>query len=365
MVDLDCTKIAWHQERLGMWMRGEKFAPITIDIALTRACDYNCIYCYSSLQENKQERMTPRVIRRFLRDAKEVGVKGISLVSDGESTLSPSYTMAIKYGHSLGLSMASGTHGLHLNKKMLHSILPCLEYLRFNISAGEALAYANIMGTKEKNFYKVQDNIALAVKIKREQGLKVVLGMQMVLLPRYVDQVIPLTNLAIELGVDYLVIKHCSDDEDGQLGVDYSKYAELYPILERAEKMSTPATQIIVKWSKIKAGDKRSYKKCYGAPFLLQMSGSGLVAPCGCFFNEKYKDMHIGNITKTRFKDIVYSKKYWKIMKFLASAKFNAQKMCGYLCVQHKTCEALDLFKKGKIKLEKPKGIVPRHVNFI
>jgi len=32
---LDGTKIAWHQERLEQWRRGERFAPITIDMALT------------------------------------------------------------------------------------------------------------------------------------------------------------------------------------------------------------------------------------------------------------------------------------------------------------------------------------------
>jgi hypothetical protein len=37
-----------------------------------------------------------------------------------------------------------------------------------------------------------------------------------------------LAQLAIDLGVDYGVIKHCSDDENGSLGVDYSKYEPLY-----------------------------------------------------------------------------------------------------------------------------------------
>jgi hypothetical protein len=39
----------------------------------------------------------------------------------------------------------------------------------------------------------------------------------------------------VELGVDYAVIKHCSDDEYGSLGVDYSKYGSLYGLMEEAE----------------------------------------------------------------------------------------------------------------------------------
>ena len=67
---------------------------------------------------------------------------------------------------------------------------------------------------------------------------------------------------------------------------------------------------------------------------MLQISGSGLVAPCGMLFNERYKRYHIGNICDNRFKDIWNSDEYWNVMKYLASPEFNAQKMCGTLCLR-------------------------------
>src|ERR1700679_3424848 len=86
---LDGTKIFWHEDRVAAWERGERIAPITIDMALTRACNYGCHYCYAMMQENDRVPITKQVITNFLDDCKEIGVKGISLVSDGESTLSP------------------------------------------------------------------------------------------------------------------------------------------------------------------------------------------------------------------------------------------------------------------------------------
>ena len=122
-----------------------------------------------------------------------------------------------------------------------------------------------------------------------------------------------------------------------------------------------------MKWSKIKdkGNEGRSYQRCYGAPFILQLSGSGLVAPCGPLFNEKYKKFHIGNICNERFKDIIFSDKYWEVMSYIASSKFNAQKMCGSLCIQHKTNELLDSYVKGEVDLEKPDGPNPAHMDFI
>ena len=52
---LDGTKLEWHPERVAAWERGERIAPLTIDMALTRACNYACHFCYAMLQENDRD----------------------------------------------------------------------------------------------------------------------------------------------------------------------------------------------------------------------------------------------------------------------------------------------------------------------
>jgi len=363
---LDGTKIAWHQERVEAWERGERIAPVTIDMALTRACNYGCHFCYAMLQENDRSVINQPIIYDFLEDCAEIGVKGISLVSDGESTISPVFVDTVTRGSELGLSMATGTNGFVLTRRRLEEVLPHLTYLRINISAGEKERYAEIMGVKEKWFDRVCQNIADMVEIKRRDNLNVTIGLQMVLMPEYSDQVLPLARLGKKLRPDYLIIKHCSDDEDGTLGVDYSGYEKLYDTLRQAESLSDEEYKVVVKWSKIKANGERSYQRCYGAPFMLQMSGSGLVAPCGMLFNERYKKFHIGNICETRFRDMWASDRYWEVMNYLASPKFNAQKMCGSLCLQHKVNETLDEYQKGRFAFpDLINKSPPQHINFI
>lgn len=362
---LDGTKIAWHKDRIEAWERGERVAPITIDMALTRACNFGCNYCYAMMQENERLPITKEVIYNFLEDSAEMGVKGISLVSDGESTLSPVFADSIVRGSELGISMAVGSNAYLLNERKLRQILPHLTYFRVNITAGEPKRYAEIMGVKEEWFYRVCENLRLMRKIKDEQNLDVTIGMQMVLMPEYEDQILPLAKLGKELRPDYLVIKHCSDNEDGFLGVDYGAYRKLYDVLHEAEALSDDGYRVSVKWSKIKDEGTRRYQRCYGAPFLLQISGSGLVAPCGMLFNEQYKKFHMGNIVTQRFKDILNSERYWEVMGYLASPAFNAQKMCGSLCLQHKVNEYLDSYQKGEIELAVPAGAAPQHLNFI
>ena len=360
---LDGTKIDWHRERIEAWDRGERIAPITIDMALTRACNYSCGFCYATLQENKRKTITRDIMTRFLDDCAEMGVKGISLVSDGESTLSPAFVHTVQYGHSKGLSMAVGTNASMLNEQKLREVLPALTYLRVNFSGGEKERYTQIMGPGSK-FDKVCENIRTMMRIKKEMDLKTTIGIQMVLMPQDADQIMPLAKIGKELGVDYAIIKHCSDSEDGALGVDYSKYEALHEELKKAEGESSGPYKVYIKWSKIKANGRRSYQRCYGPPFLIQLSGSGLVAPCGMLFNERYKKLHMGNIVEKSFKEIVQSDRYWEVVRYLGSEKFNAQKMCGTLCLQHKVNERLDNYKKGLQPLVDVTG-TPGHVNFV
>lgn len=362
---LDGHKLKWHKKRVEAWQRGERIAPITVDCALTRRCTYRCLYCFGQLQANDEKRITKDIIFRFLDDLAQIGVKAVSFVSDGESTCSPYIYDAIVRAKKNGLDIALGTNGFLLKDEKLKEILPCLTYLRFNISAADPDSYAKIMGCNPKYFFKVYNTVKECVKIKKEGNLDVTLGIQMVLMPQFYKWLVPFARFGCELGVDYAVIKHCCDDSLGSLGIDYTQYYKLIDNLKEAESYSRGNYLVKVKWSKILSEGKRKYTQCYGPPFIMQLSGSGLVAPCGGLFHRRYSRFHIGNIADCSFKEIWRSKRYWEVMDYIGSQEFNARKVCGTLCLQHKVNEFLWDLKKQKISFDKPKGSVPLHVNFV
>ena len=368
---LDGTKLPWHLDRVEKWLRGERVVPITIEWGLTKKCNYRCKFCnydYTPDDRKIEERMTKEVAFNFLKDASEIGVKAVTLASDGENTYSPIYYDVIPYAKKVGLDIACSTNGYLLKDDQLENILPHLTYIRFNIGAGEPRRYMEIMGVNDESyFHKVRNTIKKCTDIKKAHGLKVTIGLQMVCMPEFGDQVIPLAKLGKELNADYLVIKHCSDDHRGSLGIDYSKYDALVPVFKEAEKYSDEQYKVIPKWSKILSQGKKEYSSCFGHLFLMQISASGLVGPCGTFYHEKYKKFHIGNIIDTRFKDIVNSDRYWEVMNYISSDKFN-NASCWSLCLQHKLNEFLWDVKQGKIDLDeiRPKGNdLPEHVNFV
>jgi len=366
---LDSHKISYHMDRVNAWEAGERIAPVTVDMALTRACGSMCKFCYAMMQEpQKRHGIKTDHILNLLDDFSEVGVKGVSLVSDGESTLSKAYVPFIEHAAKNGINIGNATNGWEFGPEKSERVLPHMSWLRFTVAAGTPGRYAEIMykGSEHTEvFDKAMKNIRYAVHYKKKHNLSVTLGIQMVLMPEFKDEIIPFAKLGLDLGVDYAVIKHCSDDENQSLGIDYDQYESMYSLLEAAEAMSTEKTKIVVKWDKIKDKGKPSYERFYGPAFLLQISGSGLVAPSGMFFNARYSKLHIGDFTSNRFIDIFKSERYWRAMNYIASPAFNAQTMMGTLPIQHYVSTALDDHIKGTKKIVQAQDKEPLHVNFL
>lgn len=366
---LDSHKLSYHMDRVEAWEAGERIAPVSVDMALTRACGAMCSFCYAMMQESQARSSVsvPRALN-LLDDFATVGIRSVSLVSDGESTLSNAYVPFIQHAAKLGINVGNATNGWEWEPEKIEQVLPHLTWVRFTVAAGRPESYADIMykGPEHtKVFDRAMEHIRYAVEFKRRKSLSVTLGIQMVLMPSLREEIIPFAQLGLDLGVDYAVIKHCSDDEQHTLGIDYSQYESLHDLLVQAESMSNERTKVIVKWNKIKDGDKPSYKRFYGPQFLLQISGSGLVAPSGMFFNARYSKLHIGNFTEERFIDIWKSERYWRAMNYLASPAFDAQTMMGTLPIQHYVSVALDNHAKGIARIQPGIGEKPLHVNFL
>jgi len=366
---LDSHKLSYHMNRIKAWEAGEKIAPVTVDMALTRACGSMCKFCYATMQEShKRFGIKEHHALNLLDDFAEIGVKGVSLVSDGESTLSKSYATFIEHASDVGIDTGNATNAWEFGPEKSERVLPHLSWLRFTVAAGTPERYAEIMYKGPEHtevFDKAMRNIRYAVEFKKKHNLSVTLGIQMVLMPEFKDEIIPFAKLGVDLGVDYAVIKHCSDDENNTLGIDYEQYESMYDLIETAEKMSNNVTQVIAKWDKLKDKGKSSYKRFYGPPFLLQISGSGLIAPSGMFFQATHSKLHMGNFTTERFLDVYNSDRYWDAMSYIASPNFDAQTMMGTLPIQHYISVALDNHVKGIEKIVPAIGEDPLHVNFL
>lgn len=355
---MDGHKLYWHLDRVNAWQKGERIAPLHIDAGLSKGCNIKCEYCYGATQGNlfkKQKEITfPReALLNYMKDAGLIGVRSIALIGEAEPTLNPYLYEAIQVGKKSGVDISLATNGVLFDDgKDGEMALEHLSWIRFNISAASDMSYRMIHGSKD--FETTIKKIRFCVNTKKAKNLPVTVGLQMVLTPNNVNQVVPLAKLGAELGVDYLVVKQCSDTQDNDIGVynQLDKYKSFRDQLQEAESYSNENYKVIIKWGMIMNEGKRDYDQCLGVPFLIYTSGDGKVFPCGMFFDNRSEEFLMGDLLKQSFKEIVESDRYWEVVKKVS--ELDVHKTCYANCRTHNINNFL-----WKISHQ------PQHVNFV
>lgn len=357
-IDLDHrmndTKLLWHMDRVKAWLdRGERIAPIHIDMGIAKFCNIRCVYCYGENQEQCMKFIQKDALLNLVSNAKKIGIKSIGFIGDGEPTCNPNMHEALE---AATCDMAISTNGVLLDTdEKRENVLKNCKWMRFNISAGTREGYKKIHS--RDYFDKVVENIKAMVRLKKEKGYECEVGLQSVYVPGMMDNdMIELSKLAVESEVDYLLIKQCSLPDGnlkvGQIEFDVNDYdkGSVQKVLQECEDMSNDKTKIIPKWALMEQKGIRPYDGCLGIPFLVQISGNGDVYPCGQMFQkEKYKEYFMGNLHDMPFGEIVKSERYWEVVEKMK--KFNVHKDCTGACRQDKVNEFLFNYDN------KPKGI--------
>ena len=359
----DTTKALWHMGRIIQHFdRGERIAPVHIDMGLSKFCNVSCVFCYGMFQNPSKEMIKEDALLNLMKDAGEVGVKSIGYIGDGEPLCNPAVYDGLVEGKAAGVDMSISTNGVTLDADWKRdTVLDTCDWMRFCFSAGTREGYKTIH--RKDRFNRVVRNIENIVNRRDAQGSATDIGMQAVFVPTIMGrEMVEEAKLAVKLGVDYMVVKQCSlpegSDKVGMMQFDLSDYdkPEVIDALKEAESLSTDKTQIIVKWGLIEQKGRKPYEGCPAIPMLLQISGNGDVFPCGHMFGDKpeYAQYKMGNVHTERFRDMIHSDKYWKIVKSMRE-DFNVQTDCSGACRHDKLNEFLHNYTHNK----------PRGVNFI
>ena len=368
--NMDGHKLMWHLDRVSQWQAGERVAPLHVDMGISAGCNMACTYCYGVIQGRTgfgtdikgRFNMPEEAILRFFKDAKDVGIRSIALIGEGENTLNPALCKSVDYAKEIGLDLGLATNGIRIPRDPveLESLLTGLTWLRINISAGTKEAFEKIHQVPQ--YDRVLDNIDRMVKAKKKYGYPCTIGLQMVMTKENFDQVVPLAELGNQLDADYLVIKPCSDTSDYKLDSPKEEYIDNWEVFMEAKKFSKPGYEVIPKIVKLGNLGHKDYNVCFGTQFLIAVSGTGNVFPCGHWFDVRQEEFLMGNIIEQSFKEIFESERYWEVQQRVQAV--NVNKDCESNCRQHYLNRFLSDLNGQPSNLKEP-DFTPQHVNFI
>lgn len=378
---MNSSKLPWHKERLKEWAANPinpNLVPLHIDMGIATGCNMACHFCYGIVQartgfqgnQGGIKFMPLKTIKNVFSDAKRIGVKSIAIIGEGENTINPALYPALEFSNEIDLDVSLATHGASIKPESYRVMLESLSWLRINISASNPESYNYVH--QRPWFDKVIANTKGLIEARNKNNYKLpngercTIGYQMVLTKRNFEDIVPLSQLSVDLGLDYLVIKACSDTPDGQLDAPSDEYLEMKSAFDKAEALSNETTKIIVRWEKLGNQGDKSYATCYGTRFIIAISGNGNVFPCGHWFDIEKDRFLMGNVNFLSLEEILQSRTAASCQKEILGVDL---RQCETNCRQHQINIFLDELQKTE-NIDKSIDDmldmqVPKHVNFI
>lgn len=135
--------VAWQRERRRRAKDAEVlnmpklWGPVSINLDLTTACDFDCDHCVDYDRLNTGEKLDEEELLSSLNEMQARGLKSVILIGGGEPTLYPSFSKMVRYMKKLGLQVAIVSNGNHNNK--IIEIADCLDehdWVRLSLDSG-------------------------------------------------------------------------------------------------------------------------------------------------------------------------------------------------------------------------------------
>ena len=334
-------------------MTGGDCYPLYMEISPVGNCNHRCIFCaYDFIGYPNRKLETARTVE-ILNELGDLGLKSILFAGEGEPLLHPDIAALIDAATKSGIDAGLFTNGQLLIEELAREVLPRLTFVRFSFNAGSAENYAQIHSVPPEAFEKAVANIGTAARIKREEGLRVTLGAQFVLIPENIDTVCQAALTLREAGIDYLAIKpfvHQSELQGYRNDATFPGEL-LEATFERLESLSTDRFQVLARRESFAGYGKRQYRQCFGTSFITVLNSAGVVSSCLPYW--ECASHAYGSIYEASFRDIWLGERRMEVKRRLEQ-ELDAR-LCPPNCRPHAVNQFISEILQPSVE----------HVNFI
>lgn len=304
---LDPKKVFYHTEKLLELKKTGDTWPVHLQVGLTSHCNHKCIFCHGghSVLEERNDIIDLDILLSAIRQAKQHGLKAVTLVGNGEPLIYPRIKELLTALHEMELEIGIFTNGACLTEGLRKFVVKYCTFIRFSVNGGTAEDHEAVHQTKD--FDRVVNNIRELVRLKKEQGTELpTVGTQMVFYEANYQGIRKAAELWREIGVDYFEIKpYVITQFNLDEGIKSAHDTEAVKReMQAAKALETDKFKVFAKYSMyehtLSKPSDRCYGKCFGQAFAGNILEDGGVYTCsGMEGEESY-----GNINKQSFEEI-------------------------------------------------------------
>lgn len=350
---IDSHKLLYHVSRVHDWLEGKAIYPIYMEISPAGACNQRCTYCGLDFMKYEPRYLDASLLKERLSELGQLGLKSVMYAGEGEPFLHRDMAELVNYSKKSGIDVAITTNGVLFEEGIADRVLGSSEWIKVSINAATRDTYAKIHRCASSDFDQVIKNVSYAVKLKQKNNYACALGMQLLLLPDNCHEVVALTALAKDIGVNYLVIKPYSQHPQSKTRIYNSvRYSDYEHLRGELATFNTDEFSVIFRIHTMKKWDtkEKKYCRCLALPFWSYIDAGGNVWGCSVYLQDER--FFYGNIYNNSFQEI------WSGEKRLQSLCWVEKELDVSLC--RVNCR-MDEINRYLWELRTP----PAHVNFI
>lgn len=312
---LGAEKIIYNADRLVDIKNTGDAYPVHMVVGVTDYCCHKCIFCnteFATADKTRVHAIDKGVLLRFLREAKNVGLKAVTICGSGEPLIHPDIE-SILYGiHEIGLEIGIFTNASHMEKSVRKAIIETCTFVRCSVNASNGLEH-EIVHQIKNDFENVVSNIKKLVFEKRETGQQLpTIGTQFVFYEENYRSIVAATKMWKEVGVDYFEIKPLIEGEGSAVGnkvFPANKSEAVKEQMEIAKAEENDCYRVYAKYNQyLSTLDEktRKYHICYGHALDPNLWSDGNMFICS---NQEHEKDIIGNIYESSFMEIWHGDK--------------------------------------------------------
>jgi len=316
-------KILFHPEKIAAYKNGERPFPTTVEIDLTNRCNHRCSFCFYAEHigvEADKPSLKTELIKKRIKEAKELGTRSIGFTGGGEPTLHKDYLELIEFVHGIGLAVGTITNGSAITKQNAERYVKNLEWIRVSMAGGDRESYAKVQGVDQ--FELIMKNIEILSNKKEEMKSSLNIGIRTLVTPDNISTLEGFANRIKDLNIGYyqLAPDQYTDDKGKfwNSKKTQSIFKNIKPILAKKGISLLTTTYMTTQ-------ENLDYPQtCYAHFFMVTISAEGNLNFCkNARGEEKY---NIGNINEKSLKEI------WQDYKTKDIEKWVRPNNCGLFC---------------------------------
>lgn len=330
------------QEYLLWQVNGGKapdFAPISINLDLTTACNFQCPHCIDGEIINTGKILDLNYVKTLIRDWARKGLRSVILIGGGEPVLYPHFEEVVKFLKGLSLQVGIVSNGTNIKKiENICHLLDKGDWVRLSLDAGTNNTFQKI--------HRPRMNISLEgvmaqVKKMRQKNSNFQMGYSFLIigerkkvngvaLANNIKEIVPATKLAKENGFNYVSLKpFISPEGERSTTISKGNLDEIRREIKKAKVSETKNFKVIESINllcfydpDLKKAMQKQPRMCHAQFF------RSVVIPAGVFGCSLWRGFQSTKISESNRK---ISNNYYKSLysnRGKLTKKFDAQKNC-------------------------------------